>query len=208
MDLHRVIDLLRCKRKVFHSEADFQFTLAWEIQVLYPKAEIRLEVPCFNNCVDILVINEGRVFPIELKYKTKLMSAVVNGESFHLKNHGAQDLGKYDFVKDICRIESLVDKVENFSQGFALWLTNEPSYWKPPQSTGVGYFDFSVHNGSKKTGVMAWGESVGTGTTRGRESKLTLSGEYEIEWKKYSDLNISNSLFKYAVAEIQATRKS
>lgn len=36
-------------RPIFHSEADFQFSLAWIIKEIYPNCEIRLEfVPDFN----------------------------------------------------------------------------------------------------------------------------------------------------------------
>lgn len=43
MDLLPVIELLRQKRPIFHSEADFQFALAWEIQRLYTSTVVRLE---------------------------------------------------------------------------------------------------------------------------------------------------------------------
>ncbi|MDD4494537.1 MAG: hypothetical protein PHV32_09375 [Eubacteriales bacterium] len=48
MELLPVIELLRQKRSLFHSEADFQFALAWEMQITYTTAEIRLEYPPAN----------------------------------------------------------------------------------------------------------------------------------------------------------------
>ena len=103
MDLQFPLSRLKNKRKVFHSEADFQFALAWELQLQYPDASVRLEYPPPNDptkYVDILLRLGDDVYPIELKYKTKLFSAVVGGEPYYLKNHGAQDIGKHDFVKE------------------------------------------------------------------------------------------------------------
>ena len=45
MNIAAVMDTLRAKRTVFHSEADFQFALSWEIQLHYPDASVRLEYP-------------------------------------------------------------------------------------------------------------------------------------------------------------------
>ena len=41
--LHTTMDSLAAKRPIFHSEADFQHALAWEVQLAHPNAGIRLE---------------------------------------------------------------------------------------------------------------------------------------------------------------------
>lgn len=86
MDItYPLIELSRT-RKIFHSEADFQFALAWEIQKRYPDAKVRLEYcpieiePAMH--VDILVILDGNWYPIELKYKTLGCVKVSEGEMF------------------------------------------------------------------------------------------------------------------------------
>ena len=56
--------------------------------------------------IDILVIIDNCWYPIELKYKTLKCSIISDGENFYLKNHGAEDLGKYDFHKDVQYIET------------------------------------------------------------------------------------------------------
>jgi len=107
MNLIYIIDTLRTKRMVFHSEADFQFALAWQIQQSYPDADIRLEYPASNKTkeyVDILVKLNDDVYPIELKYKTKRLSISLDDEVYALKQHGAGGFGSYDFIKDICRL--------------------------------------------------------------------------------------------------------
>lgn len=45
LDIEKCMKSLSEKRPIFHSEADFQFALAWEIQKEYPKANVRLEYP-------------------------------------------------------------------------------------------------------------------------------------------------------------------
>lgn len=205
LDIHLAFEKLREKRPIFHSEADFQFAFAWEIQRLYPLADIRLECPSIeepNKYIDIIVRHEGLVYPVELKYKTKKLSISIRDEMYSLKDHGAQDLGAYDSIKDICRIESFASRLAGFRYGYVIWLTNDPFYWRLPSRPDVGYAEFSVHNGAKKRGLMRWGNSVSAGTIHKRESDLFLRGEYEIIWEDYSDLVTKNGLFKYAVISV------
>ena len=206
MDLHAIIKALGKKRPIFHSEADFQFSLAWELKNKYSSAEIRLERPPVkemptekNTAIDIIVLFENRVYPIEMKYKTKKYSEIINGESFELKNHGAQDLGKYDFVKDVCRLEKFAKHHYDFKSGYAIWITNDESYWKKPLNIHVGYASFSVHDGAVKEGRMSWGDNLSKGTIKGREDDLVLMGKYKIKWHEYNNFNHG---FKYAIVNI------
>ena len=43
LDIHEIIRQLSIWLPIFHSEADFQFSLAWLIKEKYPECEIRLE---------------------------------------------------------------------------------------------------------------------------------------------------------------------
>lgn len=206
MDLSTAVESLRVKRPIFHREADFQFALAWEIKSTFPACEVRLEYSPVHDpykYIDILVYHQGKAYPIELKYPTKKYSSVVHGEHFSLKNHGAQDLGKYDFVKDLCRIESFASSLANFKCGYVIWLTNDPSYWTPPKHEHVGYAAFSVHHGSKLSGNRAWGEQMGAGTIKGRESVLSIQSEHQIEWQDYSDLGDRSGKFRYVLLTIE-----
>jgi len=70
MDLQVPLSRLKSNRKVFHSEADFQFALAWELQLQYPDAAIRLEYPPPNDptkYVDILLHLGDDVYPIDVE---------------------------------------------------------------------------------------------------------------------------------------------
>lgn len=83
LDIYEIIRQLSIWRPIFHSEADFQFSLAWLIKKKYPECEIRLEfVPSFNPNLhlDILVILDGKWIPIELKYTTKKCIITINEE--------------------------------------------------------------------------------------------------------------------------------
>ena len=215
-DLEKVVDDLRKKRKVFHSEADFQFALAWEIKTTYQESKIRMEYPQMVSGknftisadktntsenkvlinVDILVLYEGSFYPIELKYKTKeIPKFECNKEKYELKNHEAQTLGRYDFILDICRIESLAEALDNFEHGYTLWLTNDLSYLQEPTDADVGYANFSVHQGAIKTGTMNWNGPRDI-------PPLTLRNKYIIDWKEYSNLGGNNGEFKYALLQV------
>ena len=108
--IESALEQLKKKHRIFHSEADFQFSLAWELQKILPTAKIRLEYcPSFARemHIDIYVIDEEGSHPIELKYKSRGIELIDDNEYFKLKNHGAQDIGRYDYLYDIQRIENM-----------------------------------------------------------------------------------------------------
>lgn len=205
-EIEKCILSLRKKRLIFHSEADFQFALAWEIQYLYPEAKVRLEycpLEAPNTHIDIMLFYLGNTIPIELKYKTARLALKTSNESFNLKNHGAQDLGKYDCIKDVKRLEMLSNLLMGFSKGYALWLTNESSYWNPPVRSNTVYEAFSIHHTAQKHGIMEWASHASAGTIKGRERPIDLNGTYDIAWKEYSDLEIKNGIFKFTTLMVQ-----
>src|SRR5215207_7734774 len=105
-----IMQALARRRPVFHSEADFQHAFAWEIHRSAPECDIRLEVPVRATTgaihLDLLARLTLGQMAIELKYKTRSLTAALNGEDFNLMSHAAQDLGRYDFFKDLNRIEA------------------------------------------------------------------------------------------------------
>ena len=212
MDIDAVLKQLKNKRPIFHSEADFQFALAWELQQQYLDASLRLEYPSPGDPqkhIDILVRLGNDVYPIELKYKKAKFRAVVNGEQYSLTDHSAQDLGKYDFVKDICRIEAFREHISGHRESYAIFLTNDPSYWNKPKNDTAGYLEFSVNNGAVKEGTMSWGPSMNKGSIEGREEPLALSGSYRIDWHDYSRIGgTPKGVFKYAVVRVDGTERT
>lgn len=99
---------------IFRSEEQFQFCLAWAIQDFFGSYNVLLEELTLNidysgknkrSYTDILVDKGNNEFiAIELKYKTA--DANIGGVS--LLNHGAADLGRFDYLWDINRLERLV----------------------------------------------------------------------------------------------------
>ena len=74
LDIEGLLNSLAEVRKVFHSEADFQHALAWQIHQAAPDSQVRLEVDAFpdqdrRRFLDIWLPVDG--IAIELKYVTK-----------------------------------------------------------------------------------------------------------------------------------------
>jgi hypothetical protein len=202
-DLYKPLNQIKEKRKLFHSEADFQFALAWEIQLCYPDIDVRMEYrpkEAPNMHIDIFIHTENGSIPIELKYKTLKTDIVVEGESFFLKDHGAQDIGKYDCLTDLSRIEWLSHNLPDFIKGYTLWLTNDPSYWTRLKRSNTIYEAFSIHEGAIKQGEMAWAAHAGEGTTKNRTNPIQFYNSYVITGDTYSIIgNKRNETFKYAL---------
>jgi hypothetical protein len=193
------LNTLRIKRKLFASEADFQFALAWTIKELYPHVEVRLEwVPVDydpNMYIDIVVLDDDKLIPIELKYKTKKTDRTVDGERFVLKDQSATDLGRYDFLKDIQRVEFVRQRFTNFKEGYAILLTNDPYYLVKP-SKNANYAAFSVADGDIKTGALRWGEGSKSNTNR---KGIDLLGEYSVKWGVYSRIDEAERVLQLVV---------
>ena len=199
-----IIDRLSSLRPIFNMEADFQFALAWEIQKKFPDWSIRFEKkpPNLKDRIFVDLWIEGdETCAIELKYKTRRFDIDVKGESFNLLNQGAQDLGRYDFLKDVERLENIVSAHDNV-KGYAIILTNDSSYWK---STATETIDtkFRIHDGRVLNGELAWRPEASSGTVRGREKPIKLTGTYKLNWKDYSQVSgTSYGKFRYLFLEI------
>ena len=207
INIKSVMDRLKEKRKVFVSEADFQLELAWVIKELYPLYNVRLEYcPPFDRKMhlDILIFTPDGWIPIELKYKTKGCTIVDGDETFILANHAAKDINCYLYLKDLQRIEQIRDNTEDFAEGYTIMLTNEQGYLDAPKKADCVYAEFSLHNGTEKTGKMSWSEKAGEGTIRGHENPITLFGNYPVKWELYSKLNDSSSgSFYYLINQVK-----
>lgn len=191
IDIEDMLDKLSKKRPVFHSEADFQHALAWEIHRIHSGADIRLEKRIVLNddeiYIDISIRLDNNIMLMELKYKTKGASITVCGEKFKLKDQSAQDCNRYDFIKDISRIEKCL-RYGQATHGAAILLTNDPNYWKSDGQETVDR-DFRIYDG--KTLIkrkLEWKEGTSEGTMRGRERPICIEKSYSFYWKDYSDM--------------------
>lgn len=201
-----VLTTLAAQRPIFHSEADFQHAFAWEIHRRLPDGSIRLERPFapLNNQLhlDIWAAQENTILAVELKYKTRALSVQLGDERFTLKNQSAQDIGRYDFIKDIQRLEQIISSRENII-GYAILLTNDSAYWTRSRVSRPVDADFRLQEGRILHGTLSWGEGASEGTKRTREKSLELGGTYKVHWEDYSRPSTEGyGTFRYLAIEV------
>ncbi|TQM08962.1 hypothetical protein [Pseudonocardia kunmingensis] len=153
-DVGAVMTALAEHRPVFHSEADFQHALAWQLQKADPAARIRLETrPGRGTRLDVLVTSDGIRTAIELKYLVRRFQGVLDGEQFDLPDQSAHDISHYDVIKDVARTESFV--AEGFADiGLVVVLTNDPAYWRAGRATETIDAQLRLHEGRVLEGAL------------------------------------------------------
>lgn len=200
VDVVGALSGLAARRPVFHSERDFQHALAWQIQVNYPQAEIRLETrPRRSVHLDMFIRLAGMRTTIELKYPVAALHAAIGEESFDLPQQSANDISRHDVIKDVTRIEAgLADG--HADSGCVVVLTNDRSYWRPATRADPIDAAFRLHEGRILEGTLGWAARAGHGTTVGRDAPLVLASRYTCHWRDYSRVTLTNgrtSQFRY-----------
>ena len=186
--IESALSSLAAKRPIFHSEADFQHALAWEVQLAHPAASIRLEKrvavkPSIE--LDVLIAIDGRTLGVELKYLRRSFTAEVDGELFTLAT-GADDHGRYFAIEDCRRLERLIDDAV-IDSGALVLLTNVANIWEPPAIGQRVLFDeFRLHDGRLLAGTMTWGDWGALGGRPAGTGLVTLRGRYPLSWRDYS----------------------
>ena len=178
LDIHGNLASLAKQRPVFYSEADFQHAFAWQSQSL-PDSNIRLELPVKGESrryLDISVSYGKERVLLELKYKTRSLMVNFSDEKFALRDQGAQDIGRYDYLKDIERLETMLEG-QDAARGYAILLSNDHGYWTTTRSHTVDAA-FRLHENSL-SGVRHWDANASAGTRRGREAPIRLRGKYQ-----------------------------
>ena len=189
IDVFDILERLEESRQLFHSEADFQHEFAWKIHEQYEDVCVRLEYPVPLNdkrlSLDVWLKKNNSRMAIELKYKTQFFKGPDRqGENFHLRNQNARDQGRYDFLKDIQRLETL-KRWSKIDIGCAILLTNDCGYWDSPDDIDRVGGKFYVTDGRTLPLHMEW-NNAGAGTVQGREDPIELEHQYNLTWKKYS----------------------
>lgn len=161
-----VKQFLETNEELLFNERDFQMHLATYLRITnnYDDVDVEYYVPVkelegyqeiWNTelRMDVLVRKDNEYLPIELKYKTKTVRKIllrfneeVSGEVEVMKNQGAQDLGKYDFWKDVRRIELVRKRFGAIKNGLAVFVTNDPAYLKAGRESS-NHFKFSMIEG-------------------------------------------------------------
>ena len=215
-DVIGYLEGLACTRRVFHSEADFQHALAWHIHEVIPDCRVRLEFkpfPCEKLYLDIWLPDAG--VAIELKYKTRKVKLTPDNEVFSLRDQAAQDCGRYDFIQDVRRLERVMDdsaipaKAIPAKVGFAVFLTNDPLYWKCPGAvdTAPGKeptndHAFRIHEGRELGDKLDWRSPPAE--TDPRKDPISLRGKYPLTWRDYRFLeNCAGGLFRFLLVQVR-----
>jgi len=207
LDLKSLIETLAARRPLFHSEKDFQHAFAWELHLGFPEALIRLERPVESKLgllhIDVVAELSGQIHAFELKYKTRATAKRLGSELFVLQDHGAQPLGRYDFLKDVARLESLAE--ESPVVGCAVLLTNDSAYWSEPRGVDDTSAAFNLCEGRMISGHLDWSVRASPGTKRKREEPLDFNSQYRLNWHDYSQIDAkSYPRFRYLAVEVVA----
>ncbi len=92
--------------------------------------------------------------------------------------------------------------------GYAILVTNDPSYWAQPRNSHTADADFRLHGGRTLHGILDWGAGASEGTKRGREQPLYLSESYTLRWEDYSQPILGARYGKFRYLAIEAKSKS
>lgn len=137
--------------------------------------------------IDIWAEKGSETIAIEVRYKTAFLQTMNKGKHIHLKQQAAQDISRYDFVKDMEKLERIAAQNAGVT-GYALLLTNDHLYWQHPKKGNAVDEDFHIYEKNILTGKRAWKQHASNGTTLGREEPIYLNGTYEMKWQPYLTL--------------------
>ena len=197
IEIDQIMSDMARRRPVFCSEADLQHEFAMELRLRRPHQQIRLEYPlggALRGAIDVLLLGE-RPFALELKYLCKGLVAEVGAEQFTLRQQSAHDIRRHDVCKDVVRMEAFARRTGHGAA--VLVVSNDPAYWQPRRRTDTVDAAFDIAEAKELAGTLQWGATAGTGTTKGREVPLQLTGRYSLVWRDYSDLGVKAGRFRY-----------
>lgn len=192
-----VLAFLESNSELLFNERDFQIHLAnWlsasanryddvDVEYYVPWQELEDYVWESELRLDIVVRQGGEYCPVELKYKTKKVTRQItrfdeylNAEVQVMKNQGAQDLGMYDFWKDVRRVELVRRRFGAVKGGLAVFVTNDKGYLKESKPTS-NHLLFNMAEGPHGL-ERKWldPESV----CARKHPNFEVEKEYNIEW--------------------------
>lgn len=205
-ELSCVLRNLAKRRPVFHSEDDFKFELAWELKTRVG-FQVQIEFPFHLNKekdtkgnprnlrLDLRLSDGKKRYGIELKYKTKALDFDNGDLKFKLRDQGGDDQARYDFMKDIWRIEESI-REGYIDFGYSIFLTNAANYWKAGRENTIDQ-DFKLYDGRKVSGNLKWAKRASSGTTKSRTRPIRLNNKYQFNWDDYSSVCCAVEKSKY-----------
>ena len=194
-----VFAFLESNEELLFNERDFQMHLAtWlrnstnhyddvDVEYYVPWQELEGYVWESELRLDIVVKKDGEYCPVELKYKTKKVERQITrfDEIMHdkvvvMKNQGAQDLGMYDFWKDVRRVELVRNRFERVKGGLAVFVTNDVFYTKGSKESSNNYL-FNMSAGKAHSRQKHWANPESTCAKT--HPNFEVEKEYNIEWR-------------------------
>ncbi|MYE87972.1 hypothetical protein F4X33_03115 [Candidatus Poribacteria bacterium] len=186
LDIHGLMADLSKHHPSFRLEVDFQQALVQQILKAMPNSEPHLEHYIKNMRLDIYLPTDR----IAMELKCRL-------------SHRGVRVGRYDFLKDIQKLERVVREGKAES-GFAVLLTNVHRFWCPPQRGWKTTTDaaFRLHEGRPVTGALTWADWAKP--IKDRKKPICLKSSYLLQWRDYSSLGTDkNQQFRYLAVSVK-----
>ena len=211
-----VFAFLESYNELLFNERDFQMHLAtWlrnstnhyddvDVEYYVPKTELDNYIWDSELRLDIVVKKDGEYCPVELKYKTKKVERqisrfdeMLDDKVVVMKNQGAQDLGMYDFWKDVRRVELVRNRFKNVKGGLAVFVTNDQLYTKASRQNSNNYL-LNMTEG-KHSAIKHWQNEDSACAKMKSYKSFEVEKEYSIKWHHR---NVDNIPFHYCVVYI------
>ena len=211
-----VFAFLESNEELLFNERDFQMHLAtWlrksandyddvDVEYYVPKIELSNYVWDSELRLDIVVKKDGEYCPVELKYKTKKVERqisrfdeMLDDKVVVMKNQGAQDLGMYDFWKDVRRIELVRNRFAKVKGGLAIFVTNDALYTKASRPESNNYL-LNMNEG-KHSVIKHWQNENSACAKMNSYKSFEVEKEYSINWHHR---NVDNIPFHYCVVNV------
>ena len=194
-----VCAFLESNDELLFNERDFQMHLAtWlrnsanryddvDVEYYVPRQELDNYIWDSELRLDIVVKKDGEYCPVELKYKTKKVERKISrfdedltADVVVMKNQGAQDLGMYDFWKDVRRVELVRNRFERVKGGLAVFVTNDGFYTKGSKESSNNYL-FGMAGEAARSTKKHWANPESTCAKT--HPNFEVEREYSIEWR-------------------------
>ena len=146
-----------------------------------------------------MIEKEGLFYLIELKYKTQ--RATIKFERFgeincvSLKDQSRIPMSKYDFWKDVARLEFLKESFEKVKGGLCIFLTNNETYTR--KDKGISE-EFTMEAQKPHIGTL----TLKDGKTKKKCPEFSLSKAYQMEkWNKVANEE-TKIAFHYCIVRV------
>ena len=202
--------------RVFLNEWDFQMSLSlflthikgykvhleYVVPLNFLEKKNNKEYPFANKeniNIDIVIEKEGLFYLIELKYKTQ--RATIKFERFgeincvSLKDQSRIPMSKYDFWKDVARLEFLKESFEKVKGGLCIFLTNNETYTRGDKGISE---EFTMEAQKSHIGTL----TLKDGKTKKKCPEFLLSKDYQIEkWNEVANKE-TKIAFHYCIVRV------